>query len=49
MLPGNHKIVHHVMLFSDTKGEADKLDGQDGQPGYDCFGGPGFDIQTPTA
>ena len=39
-LPGNPQIVHHVVMFLDQKGESAKLDGQDGQPGYDCFGGP---------
>jgi hypothetical protein len=39
-LPGNAQIVHHVLLFLDEVGESDKLDGADGQPGYDCFGGP---------
>jgi hypothetical protein len=33
-----------VLLFADTKGQAEKLDGQDGQPGYDCFGSPEIDL-----
>src|SRR5438034_1837551 len=37
-LPGNPQITHHVLLFLDEVGEAEKFDGQDGQPGYDCFG-----------
>jgi hypothetical protein len=41
VIPGNRKIVHHVILYTDTTGTAEKLDGADGQPGYDCFGGPG--------
>ena len=49
VLPGNKQIVHHVLLFIDTEGVADKLDGQDGKPGYTCYGGPGFDIQTPNS
>lgn len=44
VLPGNRQIVHHVILFLDTSGSAEKLDGRDGNPGYSCFGGPGFDI-----
>ncbi|MEO8025098.1 MAG: cytochrome c, partial [Bryobacteraceae bacterium] len=36
VLPGNRSIVHHVLLYQDTQGVTDKLDGQDGQPGYDC-------------
>jgi hypothetical protein len=39
-LPGNPQIVHHVLFFLDEIGEAEKFDGQDGQPGYNCFGGP---------
>jgi Copper type II ascorbate-dependent monooxygenase, C-terminal domain len=39
-LPGNPQITHHVLLFLDEIGEAEKLDGADGQPGYSCFGGP---------
>jgi len=39
-LPGNPQITHHVLLFLDEVGEAEKLDGADGQPGYNCFGGP---------
>lgn len=42
--PGNRQIVHHVLLFTDTSGQAEKMDGQDGQPGYSCFGGPGFQL-----
>jgi hypothetical protein len=44
VLPGNRQIVHHVLLFTDTTGQAEKMDGQDGQPGYSCFGGPGFTL-----
>src|SRR5712691_4390281 len=39
-LPGNPQITHHVLLFLDETGEAEKYEGQDGQPGYSCFGGP---------
>src|SRR5712691_5249605 len=38
--PGNPQIVHHVVMFLDATGESLKLDGQDGQSGYTCFGGP---------
>ena len=44
VLPGVRQVVHHVLLFQDTQGVADKLDGKDGQPGYPCFGGPGITI-----
>jgi hypothetical protein len=46
VLPGNRQIVHHVILFADTTGTAAKLDGQDGSPGYSCFGGPGIPVNT---
>ncbi len=37
-IPGNAQVVHHLLLFSDPKGEgATKPLGPDG--GYDCFGG----------
>lgn len=40
--PGNHRVVHHVIVYLDASGQAKDLDGKDGQPGYTCFGGPGF-------
>lgn len=39
--PGNRDAVHHVLLFLDASGASAALDGKDGKPGYDCFGGPG--------
>jgi hypothetical protein len=44
--PGNRKIVHHVLIFTDSSGTAAKKDGQDGSQGYDCFGGPGIPVDT---
>lgn len=41
ILPGDRAIVHHVILFLDTSGVAEKLDAADPEPGYTCFGGPG--------
>jgi len=41
-LPGASTEVHHILLFLDDSGESIPLDGKDGQPGYNCFGGPGF-------
>lgn len=41
-LPGAAAEVHHVLLFLDDTNESIALDGKDGRPGYDCFGGPGF-------
>lgn len=47
-IPGNRQIVHHIIVYQDTKGEAQKLDGADGQPGYTCFGGPGIGLSFGT-
>jgi len=44
--PGYRKIVHHVLIFTDSTGTAAKKDGQDGSQGYDCFGGPGIPVDT---
>ena len=41
VLPGDRRYVHHVILYLDTSGEAEKLDEKDPGPGYTCFGGPG--------
>jgi hypothetical protein len=40
--PGNRKVVHHVLVYLDSSGYARKLEGKDGKPGYQSFGGPGF-------
>lgn len=42
--PGNRQVVHHVIAFLDEKGRGRKLEGKDndGQPGYNAFGAPGF-------
>jgi mono/diheme cytochrome c family protein len=47
-IPGNRQIVHHIIVYQDTTGEAAKLDGADGQPGYTCFGGPGIGLSFGT-
>lgn len=44
VVPGNRRIVHHVLLYLDSSGEAEKLDAADAEPGYDCYGGPGFGL-----
>ena len=44
VVPGNRQVVHHVILYLDTSGKARQMDGKDGNPGYDCFGGPGDGI-----
>jgi hypothetical protein len=46
VLPGNRRVVHHVIAYLDSSGEAEKLDAKDEAPGYDCYGGPGFDINV---
>jgi hypothetical protein len=40
--PGNKRVVHHAVLFLDSKGQARKLDEATPEPGYPNFGGPGF-------
>jgi hypothetical protein len=40
--PGNRALVHHVALYADPAGTAERLDAADPQPGYPCFGGPGL-------
>lgn len=42
VMPGNRKIVHHVLAFIDTAGVSEKLDRAEPGLGYTCFGGPGF-------
>lgn len=42
VIPGNRKIVHHVLTYLDTTGASVALDQADPGPGYTCFGGPGF-------
>lgn len=43
-LPGNAKVVHHILLFADPKGASAAKDEADGvvDGAYDCFGGGGF-------
>jgi mono/diheme cytochrome c family protein len=42
--PGNRKVVHHVLSYVDTSGEARKKDEADPGQGYSCFSGPGVQI-----
>jgi mono/diheme cytochrome c family protein len=44
ILPGDRRIVHHVIAYLDPNGDSEKLDEKDPEPGYDCYGGPGFEI-----
>ena len=39
--PGNRRIVHHAIVFTDPNGNARKLL-RSGNSSYPCFGGPGF-------
>jgi hypothetical protein len=41
-LPGDRRIVHHVIGYIDTTGQAEALDRAEPGLGYTCFGGPGF-------
>jgi len=41
VIPGNRSIVHHVLVYQDTTGEALNLDNADPGPGYTSFGGIG--------
>lgn len=42
-VPGNPKVVHHILTFLDNSGTAEKLDARDPEPGYSSAQGlPGF-------
>jgi hypothetical protein len=41
IVPGNNKIVHHVLTYLDADGASAALADENGR--YDCFGGPGVD------
>lgn len=40
VVPGNPKVVHHVLVWLDSKHQSDALVQADGS--YPCFGAPGF-------
>ncbi|MCX6198089.1 MAG: T9SS type A sorting domain-containing protein [Bacteroidetes bacterium] len=42
VLPGNSSIVHHVLVYQDTTGQAATLDNATPEPGYTSFGGIGI-------
>jgi mono/diheme cytochrome c family protein len=44
IVPGNSKIVHHVLAMVDPSGLSAKIPSPDGAYGYPCFGGPGVRI-----
>ncbi|MFN7919783.1 MAG: hypothetical protein U0Q16_06780 [Bryobacteraceae bacterium] len=41
-LPGAKQVVHHALLFLDRSGAARRRDAETPEPGYPCFGTPGF-------
>ena len=41
IIPGNRKVVHHVLIFQDTSQKPLQLDNADPQPGYTAFGSTG--------
>ena len=43
--PGNRRVVHHLLAYTDTNGAARKRDEKDEGPGYTCFSGPGVPVQ----
>jgi hypothetical protein len=45
-LPGDPRAVHHALIFVDRSGAARRRDAETPEPGYPCFGVPGF---LPTA
>lgn len=40
--PGNRRVVHHILVYTDTTGAARKRDEEDPSPGFDCYGGLRF-------
>ncbi len=41
-IPGNHEVVHHILIYEDISGQAKILDAQTpNETGYVSFGGPG--------
>lgn len=45
VIPGNSSIVHHVLVYEDTTGQAAALDAATVEPGYTSFGGVGISGQ----
>lgn len=40
-IPGNHEVVHHILVYEDVTGQGRIKDQQTPEPGYVSFGGPG--------
>lgn len=48
--PGNHAVVHHVLVYAANPEDLAAVmakDGADGRPGYACYGGPGVEDGSP--
>ncbi len=41
IVPGVHRMVHHVLLYSAARTDAQAQDARHPGPGWKCFGGPG--------
>jgi mono/diheme cytochrome c family protein len=53
ILPGNKRIVHHVLLYQIPQRDAGRVrqleaETRDGRPGYPCFGGSGLTGAQPS-
>lgn len=46
VIPGNRKVVHHVLVFQDTSQKPLQLDNADPEPGYKAFGSTGSASST---
>jgi hypothetical protein len=42
--PGNRKVVHHVLAYTDISGQGKKRDEAEPGPGYTCFSGPEVEV-----
>lgn len=40
-IPGNHEVVHHILIYEDATGKGRELDAATPEAGYVRFGGPG--------
>jgi hypothetical protein len=43
--PGNARVVHHILGYIDTTGQARELDAAEEGAGYTCFGGPRINVR----
>lgn len=49
VFPGNPELVHHVIVFqapAAARAEAEIKAGEDGRPGWECFGGTNLTVQA---